>query len=279
MPTPSENVKEAINKFKVDDTTPLFAISPTGSYRDINAGIKNQYGLKFKDIETKSVTKTYGILSNNLSTLPPVPKTYTILQFEENININSFEWSLANWFRDYIAPADFSYITFDNITQLLGVDSFPMRDKLKSITVGNTIINISKDAFKNCTSLESVTIPTSVTSIGPNAFKNCTSLESVIFPYTLGYIGEHCFADCTSLKYVSLPKAGSRIDQFAFENCTSLENITVPYKVFSIGSGAFSGSGLITVTIEYPNPLGQYSPISGVNFYGKDDVDIILPTS
>jgi len=256
MPTPSENVKEAINKFKVDDTTPLFAISPTGSYGDINAGIKSQYGLKFKDIETKSVTKTYGILSNNLSTLPPVPKTYTILQFEENININSFEWSLANWFRDYIAPADFSYITFDNITQLLGVDSFPMRDKLKSITVGNTIINISKDAFKNC-----------------------TSLESVIFPYTLGYIGEHCFADCTSLKYVSLPKAGSRIDQFAFENCTSLENITVPYKVFSIGSGAFSGSGLITVTIEYPNPLGQYSPISGVNFYGKDDVDIILPTS
>lgn len=276
MPTPSENVKEAINKFKVDDTTPLFAISPTGSYGDINAGLKSQYGLKFKDIETKSVIKTYGIVNSN-STLPSVPKTYTILRFEENLNINTFEWSLAYWSHDYLLP-EFSYITYDNITQLLGVDSFPMRDKLKSITVGNTITNISKNAFKDCTSLESVTIPTSVTSIGPNAFKNCTSLESIIFPYTLGYIGEGAFSDCTSLQYITLPKAGSRIDLLAFANCTSLENITVPYKVFSIGSDAFSGSGLITVTIEYPNPLGQYSPISGVNFYGKDDVDILLPT-
>jgi len=71
MSFPYENVKEGIDKFKVDDTTPLFAVSPTGSYGDINSGLKSQYLLKFKDPKTKNVTKTSGILSNNKDVVVP----------------------------------------------------------------------------------------------------------------------------------------------------------------------------------------------------------------
>ena len=63
----SQSVETAIDKFKVAETSPFFPIgpmSPTGSYGNFNSGLKNEYVLKFKDRETKSVIKTSGILSN-----------------------------------------------------------------------------------------------------------------------------------------------------------------------------------------------------------------------
>ena len=70
MSYPYQIVKEGIDKFKVDETAPIFSVSPTGSYGDINSGLKSQYLLKFKHPETKNVTKTSGLLSNNLNVLP-----------------------------------------------------------------------------------------------------------------------------------------------------------------------------------------------------------------
>ena len=274
----ASTVKEAIDKFKIDETAPFFAIAPTGSYGGVNSGLKNEYILKFKNVETKNVIKKSGILSSNVNSIPPEPEIRTILLFEQNPTEPSFEWSEVFWQRDFELPP-YSWSTIYGVTNLTNLRGILVnREKLISVTIGNSITAIGKDAFNGCTQLTSVTIQNTVRSIGINAFKNCTSLVSITLPYTVNVIGDDAFSGCTSLTSISLPTSGTSIGSRAFLNCTSLEYITIPYKVFSIQDNAFTNSALTTVTIENPNALGIYSPQSGVPFFGKNDVDIILPT-
>lgn len=53
------------DKFKVDETAPIFTIAPTGSYGGVDSGIKSAYRIKSKDPVTKSVIVSSGILGNN----------------------------------------------------------------------------------------------------------------------------------------------------------------------------------------------------------------------
>jgi hypothetical protein len=275
----ASTIKNAIDKFKVDETAPFFAIAPTGSYGGVNSGIKSAYRLKSKDVETKNVIKKSGILSNNLNSIPPEPEIPTLLVFEENPPSSFFEWSEIDWQPDFGIPTPpYSFTTYGQVTSLRGAN-LPGKNKLISVTVGNSITTIGKEAFLDCTSLTSITIPNSVTSIGKDAFKNCTSLVSVTLPYTVKVIGVGAFSDCTSLTSISLPQSlNTNIENSAFLNCISLEYITIPYTVSNIGFNTFTNSGLTTVTIANPNALGVYSPNMGTPFFGKNDVDIILPT-
>jgi hypothetical protein len=272
----ASTVKQAIDKFKVNETAPFFEIAATGSYGGIDSGIKSAYRLKTKNVETKNVIRKSGILSNNLNSLPPEPEILTVLRFEETPPDPSFEWSEVNWQTDFDLP-QYSYTTYEPVNNLRGLN-LPIKDKLKSVTVGNSITAIGKDAFNGCTGLTSITIPSTVRSIGINAFKNCTSLVSITLPYTVTNIGGGAFSGCTALTSISLPQSRLNIDNFAFLNCISLEYITIPYTVYNINGNTFTNSGLTTVTIENPNVLGIYSPQTGVTFFGKNDVDIILPT-
>lgn len=64
--------------------------------------------------------------------------------------------------------------------------------------------SIKDSAFYNCQKLKSITIPNSVTSIGSSAFYNCDSLISVTIGNSVTSIGSHAFCYCsllTSLKF------------------------------------------------------------------------------
>ena len=267
----------AIDKFKVDETAPFFEIGPTGSYGSIDSGLKNEYVLKFKDLETKTVIQKSGIIGSNSTKNAKPPITKTILTFSDNQVGQFFEWSEIYWTRDFSLP-NVSYTnSLEDNTRLGGI--FPYPDKLISVQVGNTVTAIAKDSFKGCINLSSVSIPYSVRSIGLEAFRGCISLVSITLPYSVNSIGIRSFADCESLIDVTLPTSGTTIEYRAFAGCTALKIIKIAATVFYIGDEVFVDSGLETVIIPYPNAAYVKSPDLNVNFSGKAGVNVITPVT
>ena len=85
-----------------------------------------------------------------------------------------------------------------DVTQIIR-NGFENADKLKKITISNSVTTIGVGAFLKCTSLTSVVIPDSVTTIEAVAFDKCTSLTSIVIPDSVTTIEAVAFRDCTSL--------------------------------------------------------------------------------
>ena len=98
-------------------------------------------------------------------------------------------------------------------------------------------------AFEGCVSLTTVELSGGLGDVEQGAFKGCSELSSV--PACSGSIGSYAFAGCTSLP--SLPACSGAIGDYAFLNCSALT--AVPAGATSYGKGAFSGSGVKSVTI------------------------------
>ena len=89
------------------------------------------------------------------------------------------------------------------------------------------------------------------------------SIKKVVFSLDSGdfkKIYDYCFADCTNLTAVSFlttsqaAKNPEEIGDYAFAGCVKLKSIGVPDCVNSLGTGAFSGSGLTSFT--WPRGVG-----------------------
>jgi hypothetical protein len=120
---------------------------------------------------------------------------------------------------------------------------------LTNVFIPNSITGIGDNAFSNCTRLTSITIPDSVTNIGSGAFEYCSSLTSVSIPNSISSIGDNTFFRCAHLTSITIPDSVTNIGNTAFEFCSSLTSASIPNSVNSIGSGAFSYSGLTSITI------------------------------
>ncbi len=154
---------------------------------------------------------------------------------------------------------------------------------LTSVSIHNSVTNISNTAFVNCSGVETIVvesgnttydsrddcnaiietatnilvagcmntiIPNSVTGIGERAFYGCSGLTSVTIPNLVTSIGGHAFRDCSGLTSVTIPNSVTNIEKFTFYGCSGLISVTIPNSVTAIGSLAFYGcSGLTSVTI------------------------------
>lgn len=86
-----------------------------------------------------------------------------------------------------------------------------------------------------------------VVGIGSEAFKDL-EIKSVTLPKTLKEIGNEAFGGCESLTSIEIPSSVTSIGSLAFSR-SGLTSIEIPSSVTSIGWGAFRRSGLTSIEI------------------------------
>lgn len=132
---------------------------------------------------------------------------------------------------------------------------FAENNKMASVTIPTSVINIENYAFYKCNNLRIIQFAENSVyarlTIGNSAFADCRELITVYFPHNELHIGNAAFQYCTKLqevefntqgtltigmcafqkcriKNIELPKRTRQIDSYAFKNCSELSAFTVP---------------------------------------------------
>lgn len=138
----------------------------------------------------------------------------------------------------YVIPNTITYKGKNYTVTAIGHQAFRGCNKLRSVSLPNTIKEIYSSAFSGCTALDSIIIPNSVTSIGDGAFSGCQNLKYVKLSDALTTIKESVFYSCYSLKEIKLPNSITTISSHAFEGCDALKTMTMPLSLSSIATDA-----------------------------------------
>lgn len=150
-------------------------------------------------------------------------------------------------------------IISEGITSI-GRHTFFRDGALTSVSLPQTLENISELAFGQCNNLTEITLPDSVKSIGTEAFGSCERLETVKLPSSLTEIGNYVFCYC-NLKNIEIPETVTRIGTTAFAGNYALSTVNIPDGVTEIGESAFSGCGGLE-KLELPpqiTEIGKYT--------------------
>ena len=166
-------------------------------------------------------------------------------------------------------------VTVPDFITVIGNNAFFNCSNIQSINIHKNVKSIGNNAFQNCAALSNMNFETGskLNSIGDAAFFNCTALTRIDIPENVTKIGTFAFLDsglksinisksvtdigegtfngCTALSDVTF-EAGSKLSSIGegtFYGCTALTRIDIPENLKKIGVGAFSGSGLKSITI------------------------------
>lgn len=121
---------------------------------------------------------------------------------------------------------------------------------LKTVDIPNTVTEIGISAFEN-TGLTAIELPEGLKSIKRYAFSN-TKLSDVILPASLETAEANSskgpFTNSPLLATVTFADGTVKIPNYMLQGTSSVETVNFPNTVTEIGTYAFSGSGLKTVT-------------------------------
>ncbi len=109
---------------------------------------------------------------------------------------------------------------------------------LTAATLPQTLESIGENAFENCR-LPSITLPDSVTNLSYRAFYSCGSLAAAVIGSGVKVIGEEAFGSCAQLGNLQIGANVTHIGAGAFASCTSLASAAIPPSVTHIGIAAF----------------------------------------
>ena len=112
-------------------------------------------------------------------------------------------------------------------------------ESVEEFDVPDGVVNIYHRCFARCNKLRSVTLPQTLKRIGKRAFYECVSLREIVIPESVYIIEEETFLDCSSLEQVVLPSQISNIPYRMFCNCKRLYTIELPVEVKVIEKEAF----------------------------------------
>lgn len=157
------------------------------------------------------------------------------------------------------SPVDWNFTDADHLTYTVSGNSIRITgfdNTIEHLVIPDTIEGLPVTvidwyAFEACDRLRSVTIPETVTHISRFAFVHCINLETVNLPASLYAIEQYAFHDCPKLQGIKLPKHLAIIETRAFSGCSAITQLTIPASCTQVGDDAFLGcDALYAVTIE-----------------------------
>lgn len=126
---------------------------------------------------------------------------------------------------------------------------------ITSIELPESITLIDGFAFNECRELKSIRIPSGITFLSSNTFSSCSNLTTVSLPDKLQTIGLGAFS-YSGLTSVVLPQSIKRIEDFAFRENLSLASVEFNDGLEFIGEDAFIGNALLKI-IKLPASIAQ----------------------
>ncbi len=173
---------------------------------------------------------------------------------------------------------------------VIGKDAFVNHEELKSISIPDTVVEISEQAFFNCWNLENVVmsknvekigkyafsglyevdLPNSLRELGYGAFSDC-KFTSIVIPAELAIIPEYAFGS-TMLTEVVIPSNIQIIDKSAFKYCSQLKTVEIKEGVEVIEEDAFAKCDILE-SITIPASVTEMTD----PFYDSPNVTIYTP--
>lgn len=115
-------------------------------------------------------------------------------------------------------------------------------EKVRRITLPQTVTSVGEDAFYACEGIEISFDPRAIlTELGAGAFFGCDGLSSVRLGEGLSHIASDTFFGCASLKEIVLPRTVTLLEDNAFSDCDALITLTFHETLTEIGDSAFKG--------------------------------------
>ena len=173
-----------------------------------------------------------------------------------------------------MAFTDISGVTFADDRQSLL--KCPV-DYAGAYTVPQGVKKICNGAFKGCEKLDTLTLPISIVEIESNAFERCTKLTDIYYRgsleqwllnvkvMALAAVGYNLWLydgqEYRKVENIILPETITEIRANAFYYCKSLKSVKFSSRLLKIGDSAFNKTN-IGPSLDIPNTvisIGQYS--------------------
>lgn len=194
----------------------------------------------------------------------------------------------------------------------IGKNAFRPSDRLRRITIPDSVRTIKANPFHTChklteilispdhpylaaidgalfskqdkrlicvpqgMSLSTYDIPSGIKTIGESAFSGCSGISVITIPDSVTEIGDNAFSSCSGIRSITIPNSVTRLGDSAFSSCSALTTITIPDSVETIGRNPFSGcENLSAINV---SPEHQYlATINGVLFIKPENKLICMP--
>ncbi len=163
----------------------------------------------------------------------------------QDIDGNLYTKDGSTLVRYAIGKIEEEFIIPNGVTSI-GSSAFEGCVTLKSVKIGDDVLNVGYRSFYGCTNLTNVIIGDGATSIQDSAFEGCRKLTSVIIGAAVTHIGYYAFYGCSSLTSVtfknpngwwrassSTATSGTAVDSMALsDTATAAEYLRSKYYYF-----------------------------------------------